>query len=230
MRNRVRFLLPLSLSLVAPSAFAEDLPTPPPAAPPPSALRLTLTHFSSAARLDRYAESAFGFAAAGGLFGVGFAAEAPDMTWSHALWVASGITALGSLANLFVPSDIEALQQGAGNLSDGELERRWAVLAQKAKVMRRGGAVFSGLVGVTSITLGILAFEGELGTLTDDQRLALGSALVAGGALGVTEGAVDWFVPTPVERGFALASGPRRVALSAAPSPTGVYLSIAGAF
>lgn len=213
---------------------APPAPPSPPVAPPlasqESLLRPTLSHFASAARLDRYAESALGFTGAGALFGVGFAAEAPDMTWSHALWVASGITALGSLANLFVPSEIEALERQARTLSDSELERRWAELAQKAKVMRRAGAVFGGLVGAASITLGVLAFEGELGTLTDDQRRAVGSVLVAGGAIGVTQSAVEWFVPTPVERGFALAGGRRRVALSGAPSPSGFYLSVTGAF
>lgn len=217
------------------ASAVEPEPAEPPSPAPPRAiqespLRPTLGHFASAARLDRYAESALGFTGAGALFGVGFAAEAPDMTWSHALWVASGITALGSLANLFVPSEIEALERQAGTLSDSELERRWAELAKKAKVMRRAGAVFGGLVGAASITLGVLAFEGELGTLTDDQRRAVGSVLVAGGAIGVTQSAVEWFVPTPVERGFALAGGRRRVALSGAPSPSGFYLSVTGAF
>jgi len=240
MRNPVCFFLPSAVLFLAPAAFAEDAappsaPAPPPAAAPPAPhsgapLRPTLTQFAATGRLERYGESAFGFTAAGALFGVGFAAEAPDMTWSHALWVASGITALGSLGNLLVPSDIELLEHKSGTLSDEELQRRWQKLAEKAKVRRRTGAVVGSLLGVTSITLGILTFEGELGTLTDDQRRALGSTLVAGGAIGVTESAVEWFVPTPVERGFALVGGPRRVALSGAPSPNGFYLSLAGSF
>jgi len=239
MRNRLHLLLPATVLLIAPGAFAEDPAPPPPSAAavpapaPPSTgapVRPTLSHFAGAARLDRYGESALGFAAAGGLFGVGFAAEAPDMTWSHVLWVASGVTALGSLGNLLVPSELEQLERQSGTLTDDELQRRWQKLAEKAKVMRRAGAVVGGLMAVTSITLGILTFEGELGTLTSDQRLALGSALVAGGAIGVTQSAVEWFVPTPVERGFALTGGPRRVALSGAPSPNGFHLSLAGTF
>lgn len=202
-----------------------------PRAPEPDgALRPTLGVYAGTARLNRFGETALGLTAAGTLFGVGFAAEAPDMTWSHALWVASGVVALGSVANLFVPSDLEDLQNQSGQLSDAELERRWGELAQQAKVMRRTGAVVGGLLGAASITLGVLAFEGELGALTDDQRRALGSVLVAGGALGGTQGAVDWFLPTPVERGFAVASTRQRFALAGAPSPTGFHLSLTGAF
>lgn len=216
------------------SASPTRLPAAEPASPlaskTESALRPMLSEVASAERLRRYGEGALGLAASGALFGIGFAAEAPDMTWSHALWVASGIAALGSVATIFLPSEMETLEHRGKALSDDALEKRWEELAHKAKVERRVGAVLGGLVGAASITFGILAFEGEIGSLTDDQRRIVGSVLVSGGALGITKGAMEWFVPSPVETGFALAKTRPQLSFGGAPSPTGFHLSLAGAF
>lgn len=189
-----------------------------------------LTEVASTARIRRFGEGALGLTASGALFGVGFAAEGSDMTWSHVLWVTGGIAALGSVATFLVPSEIEILDCDGKNLSEDELEERWKKLAHQEFVRRRAGAIAGGLLGAASITLGILAFEGELGSLDDEQRRILGSVLVSGGALGITKGVVDWFLPTPTESGFALAKKAERVALGGAPSPTGFQLSLSGAF
>ncbi len=181
-------------------------------------------------RLRRYSESALGLTGAGVLFGVGFAAEAPDMTWSHALWVTSGIVALGSIANLLVPSELEGLERSSATLTEQELERRWERLAHKALVGRRVEAALGGLFGIASVSLGVLAFEGELGTLTEDQQRIIGSVLIGGGALGIAESAVQWFVPTPIETGFALAQTRPKVSLASSPSPNGFHMSLTGSF
>lgn len=158
------------------NALPSGVSSPPPRLSEPSSevsLRPVLAHVADQTRLHRYTESALGLAGAGALFGVGFVAEGPDMTWSHALWVTSGIIALGSVANLFIPSELENLERSSSTLSEQELERRWQKLAQKARVARKVEAVFGGLLGVASISLGVLAFEGELGSLTDDERRIL---------------------------------------------------------
>jgi hypothetical protein len=235
MKTLASLLLPFSVFLTTPGALADEIPVPVASPPAPeanskSSLRPVLARVAAETQLRRYGESALGLTGAGVLFGVGFAAEGPDMTWSHALWVTSGVIALGSVANLLVPSELEKLEQSSSTLSDAEIERRWQRLAEKARVTRRVEAVVGGLLGVASVSLGVLAFEGELGTLTEDERLILGSVLVGGGALGITKGAVQWFIPTPLESGFALATARPRISVAGVPSPNGFHMSLTGTF
>lgn len=193
-------------------------------------LRRVLHHAAAEETILRIGEGAAGLASAGALLGAGFAAEGADMTWSHSLWVSSGITAAASLVRLFLPSELESFAGSASEKSDEQLRREWRELAERALVERRTGAVFGTLVGATSLVFGSLVLGDELGDLTDDQRKILGTALLAGGGIGIAQSAVDWFLPSPTERGFALVEEGPSVRVSASPTPGGFHLGVQGVF
>jgi hypothetical protein len=180
--------------------------------------------------MRRYGESVVGLAGSGVLVGAGFAVEPHDKTWSSVLWVTGGVVALGSIASLLMPSELEKLERNAAQLSDEELRARWAELARAKFLERRAGAVVGALFGATGIVLGGMVMDGEWGKLNEDTRRWVGLGLITSGALGVVESGVQWFVPSPIEVGFDVAQSPPSVAFAVAPSPTGVSLAIAGAF
>jgi len=128
-----------------------------------------LVDASDHARSQRMGESTLGLSASGGLLGVGIAAQGDDMTLSHGLWVASGITAGVSLLHFFVPSDLELLQSEAGQLSEDELRARWKAIAEAAATERVVGGVVSGLVGVGGIVAVAVILEGDDFDLTPDE-------------------------------------------------------------
>jgi hypothetical protein len=222
-------LLPVFWCAVQP-AHATEPPVPTP--PPEPALRVhdVLAHTAAQEGRARIGESALGFTASGGLVGAGFAAQGPDMTWSHWLWVLGGVTGAASLANAFARTPIEKLAHHGAALTDEELRARWGKLSHAARIERKVGAVFGVLVGGAAIAFGVVALEDLDSDLSNDARLILGTSLVSGGALGITKGVVDWFVPSHVERGFQLVSNPRRVSFCLAPTPNGFGASMAGTF
>lgn len=181
-------------------------------------------------RRQRFAEGLLGLTGAGALVGTGFAAEGPDMTASHWLWVSGGVVALGSLASLFIPSPFEHFAGEAAGKSDAELRARWQKLAEQARVERRVGAVLGTLVGGAAIALGVLTLEDQVWNLSNDARLIVGTGMVTGGAFGVTKGVIDWFVPTSIERGYALVTEPPKLALSLSGAPQGFGLGVKGVF
>jgi hypothetical protein len=198
--------------------------------PAQSRVRTVLAHSAGEERVRRYAEGALGLAGSGALIGVGFAAEGPDMTWSHALWISSGVAGLASLAHIIFPGEIEVMQHKFTRLSDEKLLANWGRLARRAKVERQVGAVFGGLLGATTIVFGGLVLDGQLGDLTDEQRRIFGTTLLAGGSIGVVESATEWFVPSPIESGYSLASPRENLSFSMAPTPSGLALGLSGAF
>ncbi|HSC86365.1 MAG TPA: hypothetical protein VLC09_03815 [Polyangiaceae bacterium] len=193
-------------------------------------LRLVVASTARGAFERRMVEGLAGLTSAGALFGIGFAAEGPDMTWSHVAWVSSGVIGVGSLLSLVIPSDEEKLAGEAGMLNDEQLRARFHQLAEEARLERQVGAVFGSLVGAAGITAGVLVLEEEWGDMSNDSRLVLGSSLVASGALAVTGSLTMLFLPTAVERGDALLEPPKRLAFSAAPLPNGASVSLSGTF
>ncbi len=195
-------------------------------------LRRALDASADAEAARRFSEGTVGLVSAGVLFGFGFAAEGPDMTLSHALWVGSGIAAAGSLAALFVRTELERLRDEAPALGDRDLRRRWKRLADKAKVVRKTGAVVGVLFGGAAVTTGALVLSGELGSFDAEAETILGAALVSSGALTMGDSLVSWFVPTSVERGYQLIEQPTkpRFSVSAAPLPGGGAVSLSGRF
>lgn len=181
---------------------------------------------------DRVLQSVVGLASGGALIGVGFAAEGPDMTWSHVLWISGGVAAAASIITLFTPSPLESLAREAGTKSDAEIRANWRQLADDAKRERRTGAIFGGLFGAGAIVLGTLVLEDEVGELSNDNRLILGTSLVSGGALGLTQSVVSWFQPSRLERDLELTEelvGPQ-VSFSVAPTPSGAAVGVFGTF
>lgn len=202
-------------------------PDPPPTDVP---IRPLLRHYAHQEQLRRYGEGVVGVAGAGVLVGAGFVARPHDSSWAYALWITGGVVALGSIGSVFMPSELETLAHGARNASDDELRQRFAELGRVKRVERRVGAVLEGLLGVTSIVVGGLVLDAKLGEFDDHPRRALGSAFVASGALGVVQGAVHWFVPSPLEVGAELAASRALVSLAAAPIPSGFSVAVTGAF
>lgn len=239
---------PLVLSLflfTSSKALAEGSPAPGPSAAGPMVslvlpapddsvrsdvpVRPLLTHFAHQEGLHRYGEGALGVAGAGVLIGAGFATRAHDTNWSYALWITGGVVTLGSIASLLIPSELECLAQSGSRVSDQELRSRWGELARAKRLERRVGAVLGGLLGATGIVVGGLVLDREVGKFDDDPRRTLGTALIASGALGIVEGAVKWFVPSPIEVGYGLASRPN-LTFAAAPRPSGFSVALTGAF
>lgn len=212
-----------------PSSEAAPSSEPAPASSAPF-LRRVLVETAAQERRVRFSEGLLGLTGAGALFGTGFAAEGPDMTASHWLWVSSGIVALGSLTSFFIPSPFEHFAREANGKSEADLRKRWGELAEQARVERRAGAVLGALVGGAAIALGVLTLEDQVWNLSSDARLIVGTGLVSGGAFGVTKGAIDWFLPTSVERGYRLVAEPPKLALSLAGAPQGFGLGVKGVF
>ncbi len=197
-----------------------------------NALRRGLADTSHELRLTRMTEGFLGLTAAGALIGTGFVAQADDMTWSHVLWVGGGVAAAGSVLAMLIPSDIECLAGQVGEKSDAELRAEWKKMAESYKIGRRAGAVFGGAIGTGGIIVGALVLDDQIGDLSDDSRKILGTALIAGGALTISQAVVDWIVPSSIERGYArleAAPGPT-VAFSAAPTPGGASVALMGTF
>ena len=191
-----------------------------------------LAVYVESARAQRLAESGVGLAASGALFGLGFATEGPDMTLSHWLWGSSAIVAAGSLINFAVRSDLERLSRQGQSLEDAELRRRWRELAVRMRKERKFGSVLGGLLAATSAVFGGLVLAEEIGSFDEDDRLILGTTLLTGGALGVSDSVVQWFVPTPAERGYLSLEASQRptVSLQAVPLAGGGFVGVRGAF
>lgn len=237
-------LAPTAVAVPAgPDAALAAAPATPPAGPPaapgpaaepgrePAPLRRTLFHTAQDVGTTRLVEGVTGLTAAGAMFGVGFAAQAEDMTWSHVLWVTSGVAAAGSLFSLIVPTDFEKLARDSDQKSDAELRAEWKKQAEAAKMERQFGGLFGTLVGAGAITFGVLVLEDEVGDLSDDNRKILGTSLVAGGALGITDALVHWIVPSTIERGYALTEpAPAKLQFGAAPTPGGFSAGLSGCF
>lgn len=193
-------------------------------------IRPVLSHFSHHEGLHRYGQGAVGLAGSGVLIGAGFAVEPHDRTWASVLWITGGVVALGSIASFLLPSELEKLQRNAADLSDEELRSRWAELARARFFERRAGAVVGALFGATSIVIGGLVMDGEIGELKDDTRRWVGLGLITSGAMGVVDSGVSWFVPSPIEVGFDVVQSRPGLGFALAPSPTGVSLAVAGEF
>jgi hypothetical protein len=193
-------------------------------------LRSALTTAAGHEAGRRYAESVGGLVASGALLGVGFAAQGEDMTWSHSLWVASGIVGVGSLVQLFVPSRLERLAMESETSSDAKLRADWQKIVDDRKAERRFGAVVGSLVGVAGIVVGTVVLNGEGGDLSSDSRKILGTTLVVGGGASVVDGVVNWFLPTALERDFAMLKESKALSFSAAPTLGGATASVTGAF
>ncbi len=198
--------------------------------PPPVPVRPLLQRFAHQEALHRYGEGALGLAGSGVLIGAGFAPGPDDRAWSYALWISGGAVALGSIGNLLVPSKLEELARDSSELSDEELRMRWRELATARRLERRAGAVVGGLLGATSIVLGGLVLERELGDLDDHPRRMVGWGLVASGALGIVENGVQWFVPSPLEMGAELATSRPALDFALAPTRSGFTVAVAGEF
>ena len=219
------------------SVVALDAPvgSAPPAAnrstEPSPGLRRALAESACSEATTRFTDGAIGLATAGALFGVGFAAEGDDMTWSHALWVSSGVVGVASVLALIVPTDLESLARDSEGKTDAELRAEWKKIAEAALVERRTGAVVGSLLGTAAVIGGAVVLDGE-GDFSQDNRTILGTSLVAGGALTVANGLVHWFVPSAVERDFSLvqASSDVQLSFSAAPTPGGAAVSVTGVF
>lgn len=214
---------------VAPAApmAAATAPSVPSSAMP---VRPLLQHFAHQEALHRYGEGAMGLAGSGVLLGAGFVAAPHDSTWSTVLWVSSGVVALGSIGRLLVPSELEHLEQDSTSLSDEQLRVRWRELADARRMERRAGAVIGGLLGATSIVLGGLVLNQELGNFDDRPRRIVGLSLIASGALGIVENGVQWFVPSPIEVGAALATSRPALGFAVAPTRSGFTMAVTGAF
>lgn len=247
----VYFTSVLSLSFVAftgSKALADENPsTPLPGESAPSALvvaveaseptihralpvRPLLSRFAEQEAIQRYGEGALGVAGGGVLLGSAFAVGPHDKTWAYGLGISGGVAALASVVRLLVPSELESLDQSGQGLSEQQLRERWGEFARARRTERRVGAVLEGLLGATSVVLGGLVLEHELGKLDGDARRALGSALVASGALGIVQAGVHWFMPSPLEVGYGLVESRPTFALGAAPTTSGFAVAVTGAF
>jgi hypothetical protein len=58
----------------------------------------------------------------------------------------------------------------------------------------------------------------------------VGWGLIASGALGVVESAVQWVVPSPLEVGAELAASPPELGFAVAPTGAGFVLAVTGEF
>jgi hypothetical protein len=193
--------------------------------------RLILKDTSTASFERRLQEGSLGIIAGGALVGAGFVADGPNHSWAHSLWIGSGISALGGLAVLLIKSDVEKLYDDSAHLSEGELRQRFRAIAESAKVERRVGAVFSGLVGGAGIAVGALAIDRQFSELNEDQAKLVGGGLIVAGTSAAGEALFRWFVPTPIERGEKLAEeSSLRVTASATPLPGGAAFQVAGSF
>lgn len=216
------------MSLLETASAAE--PATPVSGEPVVRVHDVLAHTAAQEGRVRLGESALGLTASGALVGAGFAAQGTDMTWSHWLWAIGGVTGAVSLANAFVRTPLERLARDGAASTDEELRAAWRTLSHAARIERKAGAVFGVLVGSAAIAFGVVALEDLDSDLSNDARLILGTTLVSGGALTVTKGMVDWFVPSNVERGYQLAHRPRAVSFCLAPTPHGFGASMAGTF
>lgn len=220
---------PTAATVAAPVAPASTAPTT--STEPSPALRRALATSACSEGVTRLTDGAIGLATAGALFGIGFAAEGDDMTWSHALWVSSGVVGVASVLGLIVPTDLESLARDSEGKTDAELRAEWKKIAEAALVERRTGAVVGSLIGTAAVIGGAVVLDGE-GDFSQDNRTIFGTSLVATGALSIANGLVHWFVPSTVERDYSLvqASSDVQLSFSAAPTPGGAAVSVTGVF
>jgi hypothetical protein len=225
----------------AAQSSAATQPTPAATAQPPQAasaqpsnayLRFMLAESAHQTHLRRLGEGAMGVAAAGGLIGVSFATSDAHPGLATGLWITSGVVGVASVLNWFLLSDLEKLHADAAQRSDAELYSEWRKIAQGARLERRFGAVLGAALGAASVIGGVVMLNGDGDSLSRDSRKIFGTALVAGGALSITEGVVHWIVPRAEERDFALAerASTPRVSMSFGAIPSGASLNITGAF
>lgn len=167
-------------------------------------VRRVLEPYAREAAARRYTGSATGLVSAGALLGIGFAAQGPDMTASHWLWASSAVVGLGSIGGFFARSELEELRDDGRTLDDEELRQRWRKVAEETRTARHVGAIFSTTLGVASIVTGTVFMASDVGDLAPDDRTALGSVLLTGGALSIAGGITAWFTPSPAETGYTI--------------------------
>jgi len=198
-----------------------------------------------AAVLDRYARDAHETRITNAWWSVGGGAalvtsglitvSGDHESWGHFVWIAGGVSILGGLVQLFLPSDLEQLESASGGrtpgYSPGTLEGAWKVKADAARTERHVVGVIDLSAGAVSITAGSLLAAG-VGDMSHSDRVGWSVGSFVAGGLLTLGGVVTLLVPSNTEKGYQIAfpAPSLRVDVGVAPAPGGGTLQLTGSF
>ena len=234
--------LMLGASFASPSVLAaEDAPGPEESSPASAAP--ALDHPASV--LDRYARDAHHTRLTNAWWSMGGGAAlvasglvsvyGQDDSWGHFVWIAGGVSMLGGLMQLFIPSELERLESESGGrtpgYSPGALDAAWKAKADEARTMRHVVGITDLSAGAISITTGSLLAAG-VGDLSHSDRLGWSVGCFVAGGLLTLGGVVTLLVPSKTEKGYQLAvpASSVRMDVGVAPAPGGGTLQLTGSF
>lgn len=232
--------LVLAASFTSPSVFAaEDVP----ASEAAESAGAALDHPASV--LDRYARDAHDSRVTNAWWSMGGGAAlvasglisvyGQDDSWGHFVWIAGGVSMLGGLMQLFLPSDLERLESESGGRTSGytpgALEAAWKVKADEARTMRHVAGITDLSAGAISLTAGSL-FAAGVGDVSHSDRLGWSVGCFVAGGLLTLGGVVTLLVPSNTEKGYHIAfpGPPLRMDVGVAPAPGGGTLQLTGSF
>ncbi|HEU4577099.1 MAG TPA: hypothetical protein VFS67_02520 [Polyangiaceae bacterium] len=239
--SSLRVVFAAGLVLAASSASpdllaAEGSPAPPASAAP-------LDHPASV--LDRYARDARDARVSNGWWSLGGGAAlvasglisvyGQDDSWGHFVWIAGGVSMLGGLMQLFIPSDLERLERESGGrapgYSPGALDAAWKAKADEARTLRHVAGIADLSAGALGITAGSLLAAG-VGDLNHSDRLGWSVGSFVAGGLLTLGGVVTLLVPSSTEKGYQIAfpASAVRMDVALAPAPGGGTLQLSGSF
>jgi hypothetical protein len=158
-----------------------------------------------------------------------------DDSWGHFVWIAGGVSMLGGLMQLFVPSELERLESESGGRTPGyspsALDAAWKAKADEARTMRHIAGITDLSAGAVGITAGSL-FAAGVGDMSHSDRLGWSVGCFVAGGLLTLGGVATLLVPSHAEKGYQVAfPGPSvRVDMGVAPAPGGGTLQLTGSF
>jgi hypothetical protein len=158
-----------------------------------------------------------------------------DDGWGHFVWIAGGVSMLGGLVQLFVPSDLERLESESGGrtpgYSPGALDAAWKSKAHEARTLRHVAGIADLGAGAVSITAGSL-FAAGVGDMSHSDRLGWSVGCFVAGGLLTLGGIATLLVPSNTEQGYQMAfpGSSVRVDVGVAPAPGGGMWQLSGSF
>jgi hypothetical protein len=158
-----------------------------------------------------------------------------DDSWGHFVWIGGGLSMLGGLMQLFIPSDLERLEKESGGRAPGysptALDAAWKAKADEARTLRHVAGITDLSAGAVSITAGSLLAAG-VGDLGRSDRLGWSVGCFVAGGLLTLGGVVTLLVPSNTEKGYQMAfpASAVRMDVGVAPAPGGGTLQLSGTF
>lgn len=156
-------------------------------------------------------------------------------SWGHLVWISGGVSLLGGLAQLFIPSELERLESESGgrtpDYSPSALDAAWKAKADGERTMRHVAGITNLSAGAAGITAGSLLAAG-VGDMSHSDRVGWSVGCFVAGGLLTLGGVVTLLVPSDTERGYHIAFPPPsvRVDVGVAPAPGGGTLQLSGSF